>query len=240
MVIALSGGVDSAVLAAVLGRSGNTLTDRVFAITVTSDMAFARDVHAAERVAKSASLDHILLPVPLLHDERISNNGPDRCYWCKRAMFTAMRHRFGDRAVIMDGTNAEDNPERPGIRASRELGIHSPLAGCGLGKEHVLEMASRFVSPSRNNPPDSCRATRIMTGNPLSPQLLAMVEDLENRVIAAGFHNVRLRVDELMITIRYSQNGEGISDSLRSCAHGLAAAHGDRQVVFSPWEPCHA
>jgi uncharacterized protein len=236
VVIALSGGVDSSLLAAVAGRQLGGASAPVSAVTITSELGFARDANAARAVAAEAGIEHVCLPVSLLDDEGIRANGPDRCYWCKRAMFMAMRRCFGDRAVIMDGTTADDDPQRPGMRAAAEHGVVSPLARAGLLKEAVCREARLLGVSTHDRPSDSCRATRIATGTDLRAVPLIMVETIEELLLAKGLRHVRLLVDELMITARHAPHNGGIVDSLRSDVHALAARYGYERVRFAPWE----
>lgn len=200
VVVAFSGGVDSSVVALAAHRS---LGSRAVAITAVTELVFAHERKRAESIVALMEFEHEALPLRVLSDNRVRMNGPDRCYWCKRSIFKELRKRFGKKAILLDGTNADDDEARPGMRAAAEFGVRSPLKECGIPKNGVREMAKQLGLPNHDLPSNSCIATRVREGQPLDRQVLAAVERLENHLVAQGVDDLRARVDELMMTIHY-------------------------------------
>jgi len=194
--VALSGGLDSSVLAkaAVLA-----LGDRAVALTATSASMPSGQLEAAVEVARSIGIRHEVIETDELSDPRYQANPADRCYFCKQ---TIGRH-FVERAkelglaVVVDGTNADDRHDhRLGMRAARELGLRSPLAECGLGKEDLRELARAWQLPAPDRPASPCLASRIAYGVTITAQRLAMVDRAEQFLRERGFPIVRVRLHE--------------------------------------------
>ncbi|MCK8519406.1 ATP-dependent sacrificial sulfur transferase LarE [Methanoculleus bovis] len=174
--IALSGGTDSSVLLAYAGRHGI----RAIAVSVDTGLNPPGELEAARELAERMGVTHVVVPLDMLEIPAVRENRPDRCYVCKRTMMEAIvaeAERRGGRTVV-DGTHADDSPRtRPGMRALRELGIRSPFAECGMGKEDIEALAGDLGVVVR--PPSACLATRIPTGEPVTKECLALVAAAE-------------------------------------------------------------
>ena len=172
ILVALSGGTDSAVLLAAAVRAGA----KVAAVTVETGLAPPEEAVQAAEVAAALGVLHTLLHVDMLTTDAVRFNAPDRCYVCKRRMMEevagwARAHGY---ASVADGTHAGDDPgERPGVRALRELGIVSPFAACGIGKEEIVALARAWEIPVR--PSSSCLATRLPGGAEVTPAALRQI-----------------------------------------------------------------
>ena len=192
--IALSGGTDSAFL---LHRANASGAD-VLPVIVRTHLSRETEVERAIGLCTTEGLEPVILDMDLLGIPGISANGADRCYQCKHAMFTTIREtasRMGY-PVVADGTNASDaEDDRPGMRAIRELGIVSPLRDAGLTKGRIRELSRIDGLVTWDLPSDSCRATRVDTGVPLTRELLDIIEKGEDAVRGLGFSGFRVRTD---------------------------------------------
>lgn len=192
--LAYSGGTDSAFLLHAARECGADVMP-VFVMTpfcTDVEMEEARDLASAEGVRLT------VVNADTLSDPGIRANGPDRCYLCKRMIFSAVFDAAGAAGYgeVMDGTNASDpEDERPGMRALREMGVLSPLRECGIPKDEIRRMSREAGLPTWDRPTNSCLATRVETGTPLSHWILDLVEAAEEKVSDLGFTGFRVRTD---------------------------------------------
>ena len=192
--VAFSGGVDSSLLLAlsvdVLGR------DQVLAFTADSPLLTERDRSNAQAVASKLGVTVRFLPFDELTISAVASNAPDRCYHCKRARFEALitlAQAAG--AQLVHGENTDDSLDyRPGLAASRELGVRAPLAEAGLNKAEVRQIAHRMGLPNWEQPSDACLATRFPANTRLTVEGLTRVQGAENALRRLlGSVQVRLR-----------------------------------------------
>jgi ATP-utilizing enzymes of the PP-loop superfamily len=195
--VLLSGGVDSAVVAACAFAA---LGERAVAVTLRSEFTSGYDFDWAERIAAHIGIPHLLERVRLLDDPGILAHESDRCLRCKR-MLCAQARQLAPGALLLDGTNADDDPARPGRRALREFHVRSPLEECGLGKEHVRELAEKLALPNAHRPSNSCLATRLVAGRVIRRENLARVARVEEVLREEGFEDVRARLDDLKMIL---------------------------------------
>ena len=191
--LAFSGGADSAYLLAAARACGCD----VAAYCVSSPFQPAFELADARRLADQLGAALRVIPVDTLSDDVIRANPPDRCYHCKRAIFTALMDaaRADGRTVVIDGTNASDDADdRPGMRALEELGVLSPLRACSITKAMVREYSRQMGLFTWNKPAYACLATRIPAGTPLSAEVLTRVEGAEAALMALGFSDMRVRL----------------------------------------------
>lgn len=191
LVVALSGGTDSAVLLAAAVRAGA----KVAAVTVETGLAPPEEAARAGEVAAALGVLHTLLHVDMLAAGAVRFNAPDRCYVCKRLMMEGVAGwaRAHGYASVADGTHADDDPGgRPGVRALRELGVVSPFAACGMGKEEIVALARAWGVPVR--PSSSCLATRLPEGAEVTPAALRQVAAAEAVLREEVPGRVRVRV----------------------------------------------
>jgi pyridinium-3,5-biscarboxylic acid mononucleotide sulfurtransferase len=191
--LAYSGGVDSSLL---LRVARDELGGEVLAIIVTGDLMPASEKESALATARSMGVEPLVLVVDTLSLEEFRMNPPDRCYICKRAIFTALiaaAHEKGFTAVI-DGSHAGDlEGDRPGRRALRELGVRSPLAEAGLDKADVRRAAKMLSVPTAEKPANPCLATRIPFHEPITLGKLQQVDRAELAIHELGIEEVRVR-----------------------------------------------
>lgn len=189
---AFSGGVDSAAVLAGAVEAGV----RVKAFFVKSEFQPDFELADAKRVAELLGVPLAVIRPSVLDHPAVAANGPDRCYHCKRLIFSAIRERAEAEGfpVVVDGTNAGDDPsDRPGSRALAELGVLSPLRLCNIGKKEVREMVRQAGLPNWDKPAYACLATRFPTGMPLCVEELSRIERAEGFLFDRGFTDFRVR-----------------------------------------------
>jgi uncharacterized protein len=185
--------VDSTFLLAVARR---VLGERAAAVTVRTLFHGSSETEDARRRAALIGAAHEIVEVDLQAHPEIIANPPDRCYHCKRLLFTALRRRAEELGLpaVVDATNADDLRERrPGIRALRELGVASPLAAVGLHKAQVRALSRLIGIEGASRPSSPCLATRIPYGMPITAQCLRRVSGAEYILRTLGFADSRVR-----------------------------------------------
>jgi uncharacterized protein len=191
--IAFSGGVDSTYLLAEALRCGADV--RAYCAVTAFQPAFEKR-EAAELCARlGAALTTVELDV--LSDPAVTANPPDRCYHCKKTIFTALMERASadGYALMLDGTNASDDAsDRPGMRALREFGVLSPLRICGLTKAEIRRRSRELGLPTWDKPAYACLATRVPTGETIDVEKLRRVEGAETALREMGYADLRVRL----------------------------------------------
>lgn len=191
--VAFSGGVDSTLL---LKVARDVLGEQALAVTAASEIYPPGEVDEAKALAGAIGTRHIVLKTNGLKSAAFRGNPPDRCYHCKKEIYTALRRVAGEKGVshVIDGVNADDAAEyRPGIRAGKELGIRSPLQEAGLTKQEIYAASRRFALPTAMKPANPCLATRFPYGTEISPESLAMVCQAEKYLKNLGISQLRVR-----------------------------------------------
>lgn len=191
VVVALSGGVDSALLAF---AAMEALGEKMQAVTLMTPYMHAREACEAEGFARQYKLKHQIIPVEI--PEEILLNPQDRCYHCKKRLFQSLIDLyFGSDFKVVEGSNLNDkNVYRPGLLALKELGIFSPLLECQLTKKEIRLLAKEKGLKVWDKPSNACLLTRFPYDCPISTDKLKMVEEAEEFIQDLGFRNVRVRV----------------------------------------------
>ena len=192
--VAFSAGVDSTLL---LHATREALGERTAAITVRSPFVPARELEAAAAFCAAEGVRHLILDVDTLAIPGVAENPPERCYLCKRALFTRIKAAAADLGLncVVEGSNADDlNDYRPGMRAVRELGVRSPLLEAGLTKAEIRAISKALGLPTWDKPAMACLATRFAAGQTLCAEALARVERAEALLAGLGFRQLRVRV----------------------------------------------
>ena len=190
--VAFSGGVDSAYLLYAAQKHAS----KVRAYYVKSAFQPQFELEDAQRLAKELSVEMSVLRVDALADENVKANPPNRCYYCKRRIFTAIREQAlrDGFEVLLDGTNASDEvSDRPGMVALQELSVLSPLRLCGLTKQEIRRLSREAGLFTWDKPAYACLATRIPFGQPLEQRLLERTEKAEGFLFSLGFRDFRVR-----------------------------------------------
>lgn len=193
-VVALSGGVDSSLVAAL---AHSALGREAFAVTLTGPAVSLREAARARQVAAAIGIEHVLLPIDPLSRPEYRENRPDRCYFCRTVETSALREFGAARSVgqYLDGVQRDDlSDDRPGLRAMDEAGFRHPLLWAGWGKAEVRAEARRRGLPNWDQPSDACLASRVAHGEPVTAELLRSIELAEQVLQDHGFRRVRVRV----------------------------------------------
>lgn len=190
--VAFSGGVDSSFLLAV---SNIALGDKSAGITINSPALPAYELEDSKRIAAYIGARHIIIESPEIEKE-VKKNPVNRCYFCKKIEFGSVIEealRLGLRNVI-DGSNADDLKDfRPGMKATRELKVFSPLLELGITKSEVREFSKELGLPTWDKPAYACLFSRIPYGQEIRSEDLVKVEKSERFFIGKGFRTVRVR-----------------------------------------------
>ena len=193
VVVAYSGGVDSAYLAYVANR---TLGDRALAVTAESASYPERHRQIALQIAREFGLRHLFIQTGELERPEYRANPANRCYYCKHELYTHLSRIAAERGVstIVDGANADDRGDyRPGRQAAREFGVKSPLDDVGLTKREIRELSRRAGLPTWDEPASACLSSRIPYHNEVTNEKLRTIERAEQALRALGFRVFRVR-----------------------------------------------
>lgn len=190
--IGFSGGVDSSYLLYAASRCHADVT----AYYVKTPFQPAFELEDARRIAAETGARLKILEYDILQDAQVTANPPNRCYYCKTKIFSAICRaaRADGYELVLDGTNASDDPgDRPGNRALHELGVLSPLAMCGLTKTEVRRRSKEAGLFTWDKPSYACLATRIPADVPIRQEMLTRIEKGEDLLRQEGFTDCRLR-----------------------------------------------
>jgi uncharacterized protein len=193
LIVAYSGGVDSAYLAfaahKALGAS---------ALSVTADSPSYPERHRALalRLARDFGFNHLIIQTAEMARPEYRANPANRCYYCKQELYSHLSAIASERGipVIADGSNADDRGDyRPGRQAAREFGVRSPLDEAGLTKNDIRELSRRAGLPTWDEPASACLSSRIPYFSEVTGEKLRMIERAENVLRDMGFRICRVR-----------------------------------------------
>lgn len=192
MVVAFSGGVDSALLSVAAGRAN---PDTTWLATATSASLAEGESEHCRSLAQTWGLPWVSVDTTELDDARYLANNDDRCHWCKTALMDQLLPLADTRAAtIVLGVNLDDlGDHRPGQEAARQRGARFPLVEAGFGKADVRRLARAWGLSVWDRPAMPCLASRIPYGTPVSVGLLRRIDRAEDRIRALGFTDVRVR-----------------------------------------------
>jgi uncharacterized protein len=193
VLVAYSGGVDSALVMAVAHEQ---LGDRALACIGISPSYPTREMRDAIALAQRLGVPYRLVETREHLDPRYAANPANRCYFCK----SELHNRLGELAlaegwaVVADGNNASDDPaDRPGMAAARERGVRSPLREAAITKEQVRAIARDLGLPVWDKPAMPCLSSRVPRGVAITPELLRQIESAEDVLVSLGFRQFRVR-----------------------------------------------
>lgn len=192
--VAFSGGVDSAFL---LAAAKEALGEGVLAVTVKSCFFPEEELAEAEAFCREYGVRHVIVEADVLRIEGIAENPPERCYICKKKMFTEILRAAQEYGItcVAEASNMDDNGDyRPGLRAVEELGVESPLRAAGFYKEEIRACSKKLGLPTWEKPSLACLASRFVYGETLNEERLKMVAAAERFFRAEGFRQVRVRI----------------------------------------------
>ena len=192
VVVAYSGGTDSAYLAYVASQ---TLGDRALAVTADSPSYPDRHRRLAIDIADRFGLRHEIIQTNELDRPEYRANPENRCYFCKHELYTHLSRIGAERgAVVVDGNNADDRGDyRPGRQAAREFGVRSPLDEVDLTKDEIRELSRRAGLPTWDEPASACLSSRIPYHAEVTDEKLRTIERAEQAMRALGFRVCRVR-----------------------------------------------
>jgi uncharacterized protein len=193
LMVAYSGGVDSAFLAATAHR---VLGDKVLAVLADSPSLARRDMQQAQAFAESLAMPLRIVQTEELEQPDYARNDANRCFHCKSELFTQMKSLGATLGFehIAYGMNADDKSDyRPGQRAATEQSVLAPLAEVNLTKVEVRALSKAAGFPLWDRPAAPCLSSRVEYGRAVTPEVLAQVEQGEEALRALGFRELRVR-----------------------------------------------
>jgi len=210
-IVALSGGVDSAVVALAAKRA---LDKKAVAVTADYNTLSGDELKSARKIAKEIDIDHRIVKYNELENEEFVKNDILRCYHCRTelASYLLLEAKKMNVSLIVDGTNIDDLKDyRPGIKAMRENGVKSPLVELGIDKQNIRSIAKSNNLSVFDKPSNSCLASRIPHGIPVTFEKLKRIETAE--ILVKSIFNVRqVRVRDHQDTARIEVGREELKE----------------------------
>ncbi len=222
LAVAFSGGVDSTYL---LYKAHEVLGDNAVAVTVKSQVITEDEFKWTSEFAGRIGAKQIVLDFNVFDVTEFAANPPDRCYYCKRKIFSSIKEA-AEGYVVADGSNVDDTGDyRPGMRAIKELGILSPLKESGLTKKDIRALSKEAGLATWDMPAAACLASRFVYGEKITAEGLKRVELSEKFIRDLGFSGIRVRVhgdlarieaspDDIAL-LSYSRTRKEITDELK-------------------------
>jgi uncharacterized protein len=201
VIVALSGGADSAYLAWAAHRA---IGERALSVTALSPSYSAHDRTVVEEFVRQLGMHHEFIETHEMENPKYRANAADRCYFCKDELFTVLDLMAQERAfaVVAYGVNADDTLDfRPGHRAATEHRVLAPLLDAGLHKAEIRLLSQRAGLPTSDRPASACLASRLPYGTEVTPERLALVERGEAALRELGFRQFRVRLHEKLARI---------------------------------------
>ena len=194
VIVAFSGGVDSALLAAAVAE--RVLGEGALAVTAHSPSLAPAELEGAKRTALAAGLRHRVVRTREVEREDYRANDPNRCYFCKDELYSVLGRMAEDEGYrfVANGANVDDLGDfRPGLNAAKRHGVRSPLVEAGLGKADVRELSRTMGLATWDKPAQACLSSRIPYGTPVSVEALDRIAQAESFVRGLGVRQVRVR-----------------------------------------------
>jgi uncharacterized protein len=201
VVVAFSGGVDSTLVTKVCY---DVLKDNAMAVTARSETYPDLEFKEAQKLAKEIGIKHLVIDTSELAIEGFANNPPERCYFCKTELFGKLKDIAREQGFlnVADGANLDDTKEfRPGLQASKELNVRSPLKEAGLAKGDIREVSKMLNLPNWNKPAYACLSSRFPYGQSITEEKLSMVSEAEKYLRGLGLIQFRVRHHETIARI---------------------------------------
>ncbi|MDM8538634.1 ATP-dependent sacrificial sulfur transferase LarE [Desulfobacterales bacterium HSG17] len=196
LLVAFSGGVDSSLL---LATAQKACIPKLLAVTIASPLQPSREIEKAEQVARLLKVNHLILELNPLEDQKFTMNPKNRCYLCKRLLFGKMIQIAKDHSIqtLAHGVTIDDIADyRPGMQAAEELGFCAPLLEASLTKADIRTLSRKMQLPTWNDPSMACLASRIPFETPITLEKLRQIEKAENCLIENGMNACRVRVHD--------------------------------------------
>jgi len=206
VVVAFSGGVDSTFL---LKAAHDVLQDNVLAVIGSSETYPQREKAEALSLVREMGVRYLVIETTELNNPDFVNNSPQRCYYCKKELFSKMKKIAETEGIpyILDGSNYEDSQDfRPGIKAAVELGIRSPLKEVGLKKEEIRKLSKKLALSTWNKPSFACLSSRFPYYTKIESSSLKQVDRAEELLRNLSFSQFRVRHYQQMARIEISSD----------------------------------
>src|SRR5947199_3820350 len=219
LIVALSGGADSAYLAWAAHKS---LGAQALSVTALSPSYSAHDRAIVEEFVNKLGMHHEFIETHEMENSAYRANQADRCYFCKDELFSALDDLAHSRgfAAVAYGVNADDTLDfRPGHRAATEHKVLAPLLDAGLSKAEIRTLSQRAGLPTWDRPASACLASRIPYGTEVTPERLALIERGEAALRELGFRQFRVRIHDNLARVEISQD-----EMPRAMSQEMAAA----------------
>jgi uncharacterized protein len=201
VIIALSGGADSAYLAWAAQRA---LGDRALSVTALSPSFSAHDRTGVEGLVGGVHIHHEFVDTREMENPAYRANAADRCFFCKDELFSVLDTMAQQRGVAATayGVNADDTLDfRPGHRAAKEHRVLAPLLDAGLRKSEIRQLSQRAGLPTWDRPASACLASRVPYGTEVTPERLGLVERGEAALRDLGFRQFRVRLHDKLARV---------------------------------------
>lgn len=195
VMVAFSGGTDSSTLAAAVYQTLGA--ERCVAVMLTTPMTAAGEMESARKIAAAIGIPFETIRLDPLSDANFRRNTPDRCYHCKKLLFTAMlvEMRRREMRIIVSGDHRDDlTAYRPGRRALDELGVRRPFVEIGWTKSDIRMLARHYGLTNAERPATPCLATRVAYGLEITADRLHKIDQAESALRALGLENFRVRL----------------------------------------------
>jgi pyridinium-3,5-biscarboxylic acid mononucleotide sulfurtransferase len=201
VIVALSGGADSAYLAYAAHR---VLGQRALSVTALSPSYSAHDREVVESFVRQLGVRHEFIETHEMENPKYRANAADRCYFCKDELFTVLDVMAQERgfSAVAYGVNADDTLDfRPGHRAAAEHSVIAPLLDAGLHKSEIRLLSQRASLPTWDRPASACLASRLPYGTEVTPERLSQIERGEAALRELGFRQFRVRLHDKLARI---------------------------------------
>ena len=193
VLVAFSGGVDSSFLLAAAVRA---VGEQAVAATARSELYPEEELRQACDFAQKIGARHIIFESDELDAPNFADNPPDRCYYCKKELFSRLREiaEQEDLSWVVHAAQVDDlSDHRPGFRAADELGVRAPLIEAGLTKDDVRAISKQWGLETWDKPAMACLASRFPYGDRITADKLRQVARAEQTLRQMGFGQFRVR-----------------------------------------------
>lgn len=210
IIIAYSGGVDSTFLSKV---AFDVLRDKALAVTASSETYPLSEFQEAVELVSKIGIKHETIVSEELDIPEFSGNPVNRCYYCKKELFTKLKETARNHAFkhVVDGSNFDDiDDHRPGMQAAAELGVRSPLKEAELTKADIRELSRRFGLPTWDKPSFACLSSRFPYGQKITREKLTAVGEAEIFLRGMGIRQLRVRHHDRLARIEINEEDMGL------------------------------